>query len=170
MRKVYADELYHYGVKGMKWGVRRYQNADGTLTAKGKAKYGSDITKRKTAHVKKQFQEGIRSRTIDTNTLGKKINKEMAKTKEAKELDNVNKYLESVFKQAEAQGISRDKLLFDKDHADLINEVNDAYDKKFKEIGRKYADEFASTTLKSMGYEDTQTGRDWLKEQNFMDW
>ena len=28
--------LMHYGVKGMKWGVRRYQNADGTLTAKGK--------------------------------------------------------------------------------------------------------------------------------------
>ena len=26
----------HYGVKGMKWGVRKYQNADGTLTAKGK--------------------------------------------------------------------------------------------------------------------------------------
>lgn len=29
-------ELCHYGVKGMKWGVRRYQNADGSLTAAGK--------------------------------------------------------------------------------------------------------------------------------------
>lgn len=32
----YSDEFYHYGVKGMKWGVRRYQNYDGTLTAAGK--------------------------------------------------------------------------------------------------------------------------------------
>lgn len=29
-------EIYHSGVKGMKWGVRRYQNADGSLTAAGK--------------------------------------------------------------------------------------------------------------------------------------
>ena len=34
-----SQDLYHHGVKGQKWGVRRYQNKDGTLTAKGKAHY-----------------------------------------------------------------------------------------------------------------------------------
>ena len=36
-----AAELYHYGVKGQKWGVRRYQYADGTLTPAGKKHYSS---------------------------------------------------------------------------------------------------------------------------------
>ena len=32
-----SEELYHHGIKGMKWGVRRYQNKDGSLTLAGKS-------------------------------------------------------------------------------------------------------------------------------------
>ena len=35
------DELYHYGIKGQKWGVRRYQNKDGSLTPAGKKRRSS---------------------------------------------------------------------------------------------------------------------------------
>lgn len=35
-KRLSYDELMHYGVLGMKWGVRRYRNADGTLTSAGK--------------------------------------------------------------------------------------------------------------------------------------
>lgn len=35
------DYLCHYGIKGMKWGLRRYQNPDGSLTSEGRARYGS---------------------------------------------------------------------------------------------------------------------------------
>ena len=52
---VFTDELYHHGIKGQKWGVRRYQNYDGTKkgsnkkSAKKKSTYDSSYDFRKAA-------------------------------------------------------------------------------------------------------------------------
>ena len=56
-------ELYHWGIKGMKWGVRRYQNEDGTLTPAGRKriekkyqKWAKKKTEKITAKAKKASQ------------------------------------------------------------------------------------------------------------------
>lgn len=41
------EYLAHQGVKGMKWGVRRFQNRNGTLTTKGKKRYNETESKEK---------------------------------------------------------------------------------------------------------------------------
>lgn len=38
-------EIVHSGIRGMRWGVRRYQNPDGTLTPAGKKRYAKDLAK-----------------------------------------------------------------------------------------------------------------------------
>lgn len=61
------DYLEHHGILGMKWGVRRYQNKDGSLTPEGRARYGDVLTK-------KQMKNYIRDYNLVTGS-DKKINK-----------------------------------------------------------------------------------------------
>lgn len=81
----YTDELYHHGVKGMKWGVRRYQNADGSLTKAGKkrqvrwdasdAKYKEKQTKKTSAYYDKGRRYGTLGlkKTDGINDLKRKL-------------------------------------------------------------------------------------------------
>ncbi len=73
------DDLRHWGIKGMKWGVRRYQNADGTLTAAGKKRYSNS--------------ENVRD--ISTDELRKKVNR----------LNNEQRYMELT--RSSSSGISK---------------------------------------------------------------
>lgn len=62
--------LCHHGIKGQKWGVRRYQNKDGTLTAAGKKKIQEQIRARKAAKSEHDIDDIV-------STLGKKDRKWM---------------------------------------------------------------------------------------------
>ena len=95
------DELMHYGVVGMKWGVRRYQNKDGTLTNAGK--------KRLTKDLKKDYKRGYSSaqpfKTSDSykEKLKNSVSKCITDDDKKRITDAKNKWLDKTYESDKAE-------------------------------------------------------------------
>lgn len=59
--KIYSDHLSHHGIKGQKWGRRRWQNEDGTLTKAGKERYYGESDSRDTAQTDEEMINATKS-------------------------------------------------------------------------------------------------------------
>ena len=96
---MYSDELCHNGILGQRWGIRRYQKKDGSLTPAGLKRYGSEANfkkiQRAEATAKKEAEKAkYRARTeAEIAKINKKykINKPDAKKEETKEKEKSSK-------------------------------------------------------------------------------
>ena len=81
-------ELYHHGIKGQRWGVRRFQNYDGTYTKKGLARYDKaaskyEDSKKRVVAAKKNFERSANSSTKALKAMDE-LNAAKRASKEAK--------------------------------------------------------------------------------------
>ena len=65
---VFDDELYHWGIKGQRWGERRFQNEDGSWTPEGRERYGKGdgervkIEKAKATYNTQKYKADLKSK------------------------------------------------------------------------------------------------------------
>ena len=114
------NELYHHGVRGQKWGVRRYQNADGSLTKAGERRYGTADNYKKVQDAKAQAAERKKAAKANART-----NSEIAKYNAKNQNDDSKVTKKSVKAMSDKElndGISR--LKKEKQYKELVQGDN----------------------------------------------
>lgn len=163
------DYSAHHGILGMKWGVRRYQNKDGSLTSAGRVHYGYG---EKTASSGPQISDARRAR------IEKKISKQSDKRikriqKKGYDSDRISKNLES-----EQRKIMDDELSKTDEYKKMVKAIDkdphqrskdtqkavEIYEDKISDVYAKYENELLSARLKDLGLPDTDEYRQVLKD------
>lgn len=171
--------LEHHGIKGMKWGVRRYQNPDGSLTAAGKNRYLKTSSKNLQRTLKKAVRKqrgelhGGSNRWMSGTPIGpnsEKLQNDIKAKRDAYHNSSEYKEWEKKYdsfekRQEKLYGTDKfDQEYYDKKHKELWNarpkkNFNDTHEWVYI-VGKGYTDDFA----KKGGYDLTMA---YLKDLGF---
>jgi hypothetical protein len=119
--------LAHHGIKGQKWGERKYQYKDGSLTPEGRKRYG--VIGSTKAYVK-QRQKNVDAFYKESKNLG-----------DDKTRDQMSKKERAIFDKAEANYKRRQKQAGQQYRADLKRGLKDKTSRINKSIGRSVSEE-----------------------------
>lgn len=142
------SELYHYGIKGQKWGVRRYQNEDGTLTEEGKAHYStsSSDTKQNNKQKSKQKNSSSKESNNQNKTSSKETDSVNSRTLAGKKIEDLtDKELQAVIVRRNNEKRLRESMNPKKEEP-----KKPEYDKAFRDAS-KLANDIAAALPKGNG-------------------
>lgn len=141
-----SDELWHYGIKGMRWGVRRYENEDGSLTPAGKKRYTDDKNKEYRKKLRKERAKKVGKALALTTAVaatlygGKKLYnnvrisksnklklKELAIRRKQKSLENTNRVLNNHDLEQRQNNLIRWVTKLDNAYYDKKQKIDDNY-------------------------------------------
>lgn len=148
------NELYHHGIKGQKWGLRRFQKSDGTLTAEGKSRYNNHFSSNKD---KKKFM--------------KEVKRGLNSTKPQELLDLYNKTSSMVKKELTKEEKEQYKDLYKKKTESSSQKEWKDLDDRQREIGYSVAKRILGesgdvkvTTLNINDKKSPYYAKDWIDE------
>lgn len=164
---VSVNELYHHGILGMKWGVRRYQNKDGTLTAAGKKKYGQYKDLKKDSEHKKKIKAINEEHDRLTREIVSKYNK--------KDIDLYNSMVKSKSFKTTNEWVKAYNS-YKKESDKVWDERNEAL-KKGKATYEDLKEKYANLYMDELGLKDVENGRklyekfkDMEYEEEYVSW
>lgn len=138
----YTNYLVHHGIKGQRWGIRRFQNADGSLTSAGRSKYGVGPKRdKKKARAEKK---AAKKRAKAALEKAKQIQKEKAahdrkmKTSAGAASEAVNSSLEELREQTAKYKAAADYM----DQRSRVDAYIDKYSPKEKSKSEKLVERF----------------------------